>query len=100
MQFREFAPLVQPKVRARNPRAPKGSILTKFPERTARVSEMCLEWVGPHATMRLIQADEDHVLLNVESPGVSIMPMTFSMTDGGAEKITTSVAAMFDGPTN
>ena len=99
MLFDEFAQMVQRLVRALNPKTPRGPILTSFPEREARLSGMCLEWVGPHATMRLTQVDEDHAVLNVESPGVGIMPVTYRMTDDGADKIATAVAAMFDGPT-
>jgi len=44
MQFRDFAPFVQRKVREKNPRAPKGSIMTRFPERhMVRVRESTLD---------------------------------------------------------
>ena len=99
MRFDEFAPLVQRLVKMLNPKTPRGAILVGFPERSARLSAMCLEWIGPNATMRMTQVDENRVMLNVESPGLSVMPVTFTMTNDGADKIATSVAAMFDAPT-
>lgn len=54
-----------------------------------------VDWIGKSATLRLMPADDKHVMLFFVSPGVSIAPVTYPMTDRGAREIAIAVAATF-----
>ena len=82
MTFEAFAAAVVGLIRMEYPSLPP-----------ADVDSRQVDWIGKNATLRLMPATDDAMLL-VVSPGVSIAPVPYPMTDRGAREIAIAVAAM------
>jgi len=97
MNFVDFATVVQRIVASEYPSVPPGALLTVFPD-DPRVTGLYVEWTAPHVTLRLTDAGGGIAMLHVVAEGVSIMPVTYSMSDADARNVAISVSAMFDSP--